>query len=302
MSSVWKPRDMTWTIELSVFFTLKSPVQLTWSDDWRSAAQQGYSVFGLLIGLCAILGLVIGSFLNVVIYRVPRNQSIVSPRSSCPVCATQLRERDNIPVLSWLFLKGRCRECGSPISIQYPLVELICAGLFAATAARFGYQWELPAFLALFGGLLALSAIDVIHLLLPKKLVYPVTVLVAVLLLIAAVATRQWHSYLVGVACAVGWFVVFFAINLASPRILGFGDVRLSAVLGLSLGWLGVGYVVLGFFAANLVGAIVGIALIVSRRMTRRDRMPYGVFLALGCAISVFVGPELLRPFTNHSF
>jgi leader peptidase (prepilin peptidase)/N-methyltransferase len=186
--------------------------------------------------------------------------------------------------------------------MQYPLIELTCAGLFAGTAARFGFRWDLPAFLALFAGLLALSVIDVVHLLLPKKLVYPITALVAVLLLIAAIATRQWHSYLVGVACAVGWFVVFFAINLASPRVLGFGDVRLSVVLGLSLGWLGVGYVLLGFFAANLVGAIVGIALIASKRMTRSDRIPYGVFLALGCAISVFVGPELLRPFTNHSF
>jgi leader peptidase (prepilin peptidase) / N-methyltransferase len=104
----------------------------------------------------------------------------------------------------------------------------------------------------------------------------------------------------VAAACGAGWFVVFFALNLISPRLLGFGDVRLAPVLGVTLGWLGVGYVLLGFFAANLIGAIVGIGLIVSGRMTRRDRIPYGVFLAAGCAVAVFAGPELLRPFTQH--
>ena len=100
----------------------------------------------------------------------------------------------------------------------------------------------------------------------------------------------------------MGWFIVFFAMNLTSARLLGFGDVRLSVVLGMSLGWLGVGYVLLGFFAANLIGAIVGIALIATKHMGRGDRIPYGVFLALGCAVAVFAGPELLRPFMNHSF
>ena len=181
-------------------------------------------------------------------------------------------------------------------------MELACAALFAGTAARFGYQWDLPAYLVLFAGLLALSYIDIERLILPKKIVYPLTVLVAALLLLAAFETGKWHSYLVGAICAAGWFVVFFALNLMSPRLLGFGDVRLSLVLGLSLGWLGVGYVLLGFFAANLIGAVVGIALIVTKHMERQSRIPYGIFLALGCAVAVFAGPELLRPFTHHSF
>jgi leader peptidase (prepilin peptidase)/N-methyltransferase len=126
------------------------------------------------------------------------------------------------------------------------------------------------------------------------------TILVAALLLAAAALIPAWHDYLVGGICAVAWFIVFFGMNLASPRLLGFGDVRLSIVLGLALGWLGVDYVLLGFFAANLVGAVVGIALIATKRMDRRSRIPYGVFLAAGCAVAVFAGPELLRPFTNH--
>ena len=259
-------------------------------------------MLGLLIGLCALLGLAIGSFLNVVIYRVPRGESIVSPRSACPACGAQIRERDNIPVVSWLVLRGRCRDCRASISPRYPLVEVACAALFAGTAARFGYQWDVPAFLVLFAGLLALSCIDVERMLLPKKIVYPLTGLVAVLLLLAAAATGNWHAYVIAIVCALGWFVVFFALNFISPRILGFGDVRLSLVLGLALGWLGVGYVLLGFFAANVIGAVIGLTLIASKRMSRSDRIPYGVFLALGCAFAVFAGPELLRPFTHHTF
>ena len=115
-------------------------------------------MLGVLIGLCAVLGLAVGSFLNVVIYRVPMNESVVSPRSACPSCGAPIRERDNIPVVSWLVLRGRCRDCHAPISARYPLVELACGALFAGTAARFGLQWDLPAFLVLFAGLLALSS------------------------------------------------------------------------------------------------------------------------------------------------
>jgi leader peptidase (prepilin peptidase) / N-methyltransferase len=258
-------------------------------------------MLGLLVGLCAILGLVVGSFLNVVIYRVPRNESIVAPRSSCPACGAPIREKDNIPVVSWLVLHGRCRDCQAPISMRYPLVELACGALFAGTAARFGYRWDLAAYLVLFAGLLALSCIDVERMILPKKIVYTLTVLVAALLLLAAAETGNWHAYVIGVICAAGWFVVFFALNLASPRLLGFGDVRLSLVLGLSLGWLGIGYVLLGFFAANLIGAVVGITLIATKRAERQSRIPYGIFLASGCAVAVFAGPELLRPFTHYS-
>jgi leader peptidase (prepilin peptidase) / N-methyltransferase len=257
-------------------------------------------VLGFLIGACALLGLAIGSFLNVVIYRVPQGMSVVTPRSACPSCGTPIAERDNIPVVSWVLLRGRCRHCQAPISIRYPLVELACAGLFAGTAARFGYDWALPAFLALFAGLLALSVIDVETLLLPKRIVWPVSLIVGALLLLAAAVTGQWHYLLVGVACGAAWFALFFLMNLASPRLLGFGDVRLAPVLGLALGWLGVRYVLLGFFAANLIGAGVGVALIVAHRMERQQQMPYGVFLAVGCAVAVFAGPELLRPFARY--
>ncbi len=251
----------------------------------------------LLIMTCFTFGLAIGSFLNVVIYRVPRKMSVMSPRSACPNCATPIRERDNIPVVSWVILRGRCRTCQQSISRRYPLIELSCAALFAGTAARLGYNWDLPAFLVFVASLLALSAIDVELLVLPKTIIYPTLAGVGALLILAAGVTGEWHRLLVASLCAMGWFVVFFAINFASPRALGFGDVRLAPVLGLCLGWLGIRYVVLGFFAANLVGAVIGLALIAAKKMSREQPIPYGVFLAVGAGIALYAGPELLAPF-----
>jgi leader peptidase (prepilin peptidase)/N-methyltransferase len=254
----------------------------------------------LLIVACGAFGLAIGSFLNVVIYRVPRKESIVTPPSACPSCGTELAARDNVPVLSWVLLRGKCRTCGAPISWQYPVVELLTAGLFAGVAGRFGYDWAVPAYLALFAGLVALSWIDVERMLLPKAIVYPVSVLVAGLLLIPAGVYGAWHSYWVAWAFAGGWFLLFYLMWFASPRLLGYGDVRLAPVLGLSLGWLGWRYVVLGFLAANFIGAVIGISLIVAKKVERQSRVPYGVFLALGTAVAVFAGPELIEAFTHR--
>jgi leader peptidase (prepilin peptidase)/N-methyltransferase len=256
-------------------------------------------VLGLLIFYCALFGLVVGSFLNVVIYRIPRKESVVSPRSACPTCGTPIAPRDNVPIFSYLLLRGRCRTCQSSISMRYPLIEAATAALFAGMAARIGFSWSLPAYLVLAAGLLALACTDMEHLLLPKRIVYPVLILVGVLLTMAAGITGHWHDLAVAGISAAAWLILFFAMNAISPRLLGFGDVRLAPVLGLALGWLGVRYVLLGFFSANLVGAIIGVALIATKRMSRQQQIPYGVFLAAGTLFAIYAGPEVLRPFQS---
>jgi leader peptidase (prepilin peptidase)/N-methyltransferase len=171
--------------------------------------------------------------------------------------------------------------------------------LFAGLAARMGFAWELPAFLIFLSSLLALSCIDLELLVLPKKIIYPSLILVALLLVMASAATHDWDRLLTGAIYGAGWFVVFFLMNFASPRVLGFGDVRLAPLLGLALGWLGWRYVVLGFFSANVIGAVIGISLIAMKRMKHDQPVPYGVFLAAGAALAVFAGPEILSHFQN---
>jgi leader peptidase (prepilin peptidase)/N-methyltransferase len=258
-------------------------------------------VFALLIVGCGVLGLVIGSFLNVVIYRVPLHMSIVSPRSACPSCHTPILERDNIPVVSWLLLRGKCRTCRNPISVRYPLIELGCGALYAGVAAREGFNWDVPAFLIVVAGLLALSSIDLERLILPKNIVFVTLGLLVAALLLDAIVTGQWHRLFIAGCCAAVWFSLFFCLNFLSPRYLGFGDVRLAPVLGLALGWLGIRYVILGFFAANLIGAIIGITLIALKKMSRDQPIPFGVFLSLGAAIAIYAGPQLLIPFQRFN-
>jgi leader peptidase (prepilin peptidase)/N-methyltransferase len=212
----------------------------------------------------------------------------------CSSCRAPTTPRDRLPVLSWLLSRGRCSSCGSAVSARRPLVDLASAGLLAGVAARIGYNWDLPAYLILFPGLLTLACTDLEQLALPKRILHPVLGLVGALLVLAAAATGCWHDLLVAGLSAIAWFVAFFVLNAVSPRLLGFGDVRLALLLGLALGWLGVRYVLLGFFAANSIGAAIGIVLIVTKRVSRGQQIPYGSFLALGAAIAIFAGPQLL--------
>lgn len=246
----------------------------------------------LLVVAAALYGTAIGSFLNVVIYRVPAGKSVVRPPSACPSCGHQITARDNIPVISWLVLRGKCRNCGAPISARYPLVELLTGAVWVGVALRFGWSWTLPAELALVTGLIALAFIDYDHLKLPRVIVWPLGMTVLALLVLAAGVQGMWHRLLVAVICAAVEFAVLFGINFASPRALGFGDVRLSPVLGVALGWIGWRYAFWGFLGANLLGAVVGLALIAAQRAGRRTPIPFGVFLALGAfAAMLYPGP-----------
>src|SRR3954451_15481508 len=144
--------------------------------------------------VCGVFGLLVGSFLNVVIYRVPRKESVVRPRSRCPGCGTQLGERDNIPVVSWLLLRGKCRTCGEPISARYPLVELLTGALFVGAALRFGLDWALPAYLVFFASLVAITFIDLEHYIIPNRVLYPTLYICIPLLVLAAALQDQWDN------------------------------------------------------------------------------------------------------------
>lgn len=251
---------------------------------------------GVLLAAAALYGLAVGSFLNVVIHRVPNKQSVVRPPSACPGCGQSIAARDNIPVLSWLLLRGRCRNCGMRISMRYPLVELLTAAVFVGVALRFGWSWSLPAEIVFAGGLVVLSFIDLDHLLLPRVVVYPVGAGVLALLLLAAAVQGSWHRLWVAVVCAAVEFAVLFTINLISPRALGFGDVRFGPVIALALGWIGWRYAFVGFLAANLIGAVVGAVLIAAKRAGRKTPIPFGVFLSIGALATMLIGGSIRFP------
>jgi leader peptidase (prepilin peptidase)/N-methyltransferase len=252
-----------------------------------------------LLVVCGLFGLVVGSFINVVVWRVPRHESVVRPPSHCPSCDTELGAIENVPVLSWVVLRGRCRHCRARISARYPLVELLTAGLWVGLGQRFGAAWELPPYLVLAAGLVALSLIDLDHFLLPNRVLYPTGLLMAALFVVPAVVDGQGDDYLRAVLGGTTAFVVFFVIHVVQPRGMGFGDVRLSFVLGFALGWLSWGHVYLGLFLGFLLGAVVGSSLIVLRLRSRKDHVPFGPFLAAGALVAIYAGTQLLDLFSR---
>ena len=240
--------------------------------------------------LAGVLGLLVGSFLNVVIHRVPAGLSIVSPGSACPSCAHPVRAYDNVPVLSWLALGGRCRDCAAPISARYPLVELGTGLLFATVAWRFGGTPYALAGLVVAGAGVALFMIDLDH----RRLPFSITAAMgagAVLALAIDVLRHGPAPVPVALASAGLWLAIYGGIWLApAGRGMGLGDVALAPVLGLVLGWLGLGPSVVGLGAGFVVGALVGVALLATGAARRGSRVPHGPFLLSGALLGMFAG------------
>jgi leader peptidase (prepilin peptidase)/N-methyltransferase len=237
--------------------------------------------------LAAVFGALIGSFLNVVVWRVPRGESLVTPGSHCPGCAAAIAPYDNIPVLSWLLLRGRCRSCRARISARYPIFELLTAVVFAAVVAVRGFDEGLVVELPFVACLLALAGIDFDHKLLPNRIVYPMAAygLVATLL----VPQGQLVENLIAGA---GGFLFLFVALVAYPRGMGMGDVKLAGAMGLYLGLSLVPAMLIAF----LSGTIVGLAIIAREgAAARKKAVPFGVFLALGGIGAVLAGPELIE-------
>lgn len=233
--------------------------------------------------VAGFIGLVVGSFSNVVIKRVPARQSIAWPGSRCPDCGAPIKSLDNVPLLSYLVLRGRCRECKVRIPARYPLVEGVTGLLFGFAAYEFGLGLALAEALVLVSVLVTLAATDLERGLLPNAVVLPAT-LVGLAFSIALDPARWW----VYVVSAAGVAAGLFALVLAYPRGMGMGDVKMGAMLGAFLG----PYAALAVFVGALLGGLVGGVLIASGKMEPRTAMPFGVFLSVGGVLVLFFGQE----------
>ena len=246
-----------------------------------------------LATVCFVGGLVVGSFLNVVIWRVPRGESIVRPPSHCPACDAPIRPRDNVPVISWLLLRGRCRQCGSHISARYPAVELGTGLVFAALAARIGADSALPAFLYLGAIGVALAMIDIDVKRLPDAIVLPSYFVAGALLGGAALIDRAGENALRAVIGMAVLYAFYFLLAFIYPAGMGFGDVKLAGILGMYLGWLGWAELVGGAFLGFLFGGVVGLALMAVRRAGRKSMIPFGPFMLAGALAAILWGGAL---------
>ena len=253
----------------------------------------------LLAAGCGFLGLLIGSFLNVVIWRVPRGESLVHPPSACPSCGAPVRPRDNVPILSWLVLRGRCRHCGTAISRRYPAVELLTGALFVVMAVRFPLDPVLPAYLYLAAVGLALALIDLDCKRLPDALTLPSYPVALVLLAGAALLGSESGELLRAALGGLAMGAVYWALWFAYPAGMGYGDVKLAGVLGLYTAWLGWGAWAVGLFFGFLLGGVFGIALIALGTGGRKTKVPFGPFMLAGVLIAVLAGPELARGYLD---
>ena len=239
-----------------------------------------------------ISGAVIGSFLNVVVYRLPLGQSIVKPRSRCPKCEEPVAPRDNVPVLSWLLLRGRCRHCGEAIPARYPAVELLTAVAFVAVVLVRGFHPELLALIPFTAMLIAVAFIDLQHKIVPNKIMLPA----AVWGLITAIAFRTHMAPELLIAGA-GAFIFFLLAALIHPKGMGMGDVKLAGVMGLYMGKLVIPALVIAF----LVGTVVGLALVVKYgSRSRKLGVPFAPFLALGGLTALLVGQQLIDLYVDR--
>jgi leader peptidase (prepilin peptidase)/N-methyltransferase len=245
----------------------------------------------MLLAVAAPLGLIIGSFLNVVAYRLPRGESLVKPRSRCTSCGTEVRAIDNVPLLSWIFLRGRCRHCKAQISARYPVVELVTGIVFTLVALARGPQPELIVDLPFAAMLIAVANIDLEHHIVPNRILAPLAVWA-----VAASALVQPDKLPELLIAGAGAFTFLLLAALIHPKGMGMGDVKLAGVMGLCLGLS----VIPAMFVAFLAGSLVGIAIMLREGLGGRKKgVPFGPFLALGGLVALVAGPELIDLYVN---
>ncbi len=245
----------------------------------------------MLIVWAAGFGLIVGSFLNVAIHRLPKEESLVAPRSRCPDCQAPIRALDNIPLVSFVLLRGRCRACGHPISWRYPLVEALTGILFVMTIVRFGITLQAGFLLVFLCGLVVVSFIDLAHQIIPNAITLPgipLGLLGGVL-----VGDPPLLDRLVGALAGAGFLYLMLSYGgvLFGQEAMGEGDLNLIALVGAFLGWKAV---VVTIVVGCLVGSAAGVTLMALRRLGRRQHIPFGPFLSLGAGVALFWGDLLI--------
>lgn len=261
--------------------------------------------FQLYLDFCVfVFGAIVGSFLNVCIHRMPREESIINPPSHCPHCGARILWRHNIPLVTWLALKGKARCCGASITPRYFIVELITAGLFLALWVKCGMTWVTPVYWVLVAGLIAATFIDFEHYIIPNEITYGG--IVVGLLLSGLVPALQFTdnsgaSLLRALAGAATGGLTLLAIAMAGEwffkkEAMGMGDVKLLAGIGAFLGWKSALFIV---FMSSMIGGVVGVALVIGSKKGWGSRLPYGPYIALAAVLWLFVGNELINWYFN---
>jgi leader peptidase (prepilin peptidase)/N-methyltransferase len=250
---------------------------------------------GFVVVAAVVLGLVLGSFGGVVADRVPRHESVVRPASHCVACGARLRAAENVPLLSYLVLRGRCRRCGTRIPLRDLLVEVGTAALFGALAWRVRPHALLPADLVGALALVVLSAIDLRHRLIPRVVLYPSVLACAGLLAVASAVEGDFGALAHAAVAGAVSFGAFFALYAAVPKGIGFGDVRLAGFCGLLLGWQGYRVAFGGVVAGIVLGGVAALGLLLTGRAGRKTAIPFGPFLAAGTVLGMLAGGVLER-------
>jgi len=247
--------------------------------------------YGINVVLIFILGLIVGSFSNVCIYRIPRNESIIYPASHCPKCRSNISPKDNIPLLSYILLKGRCRNCKSKISIQYPIVELLTGLIYLIIYLTYGLSIQSLIYIILSSALIIIAFIDLNEQVIPEVISLPGIVIGLIL--------SFFVPYILFINSALGIVIgggIILITRLAGSVIfkkeaMGRGDIKLAAMIGAFLGWR---YIIISLFLGFFLGALAGIVLILSKIKSREDAIPFGPFIVLGSFITLLWGEKIM--------
>jgi leader peptidase (prepilin peptidase) / N-methyltransferase len=249
------------------------------------------SAYYFMMAIVFVFGLCIGSFMNVCIHRIPIQQSIIHPGSRCPICGTPIHPTDNVPLIGYLRLKGKCRSCGAKISLRYPTVELITGLLAVAVFIKFGISAQWAVYFTFAAALFTLSLIDLDHYILPNVITLPGIPLCFIgSFFLPAVTVKD---AIIGILAGGGslWMVGFVYQKIAGKEGMGGGDVKLLAMIGALLGWKGVLFTI---FFGSALGTLVGIAVMLPKGGMMKRKIPFGPFLSLGAVGYIFFGPQII--------